>query len=254
MLDLQKASILKRVSAYILDMILLLILVTGFALIFSWMFGYQKYDTMFSERREYYLEKYGLEEYIDDYDLDIDKLTDEQKTAYNTASEEFSKDTEANYAWGMMLSLSFLILTLSVLFAYLGLEFAIPLFLGNGMSIGRKIFAIGLMQENYVKVKPVTVFVRSILGKCTIETMVPIYLILLFYFGRIGWISIAVLVALLLMQLILVFATQTHSTIHDLLAHTVAIDYSSQLIFDSEEAMLRYKSERAREAAERESY
>ena len=174
MLDLQKASLLKRVSAYILDMILVLILAVGFACAFSWMFGYAKYETALDERRDFFIEKYGLEEYAEDFALaetELEKLTDEQKEAYTNATKEFEKDPEANHAWGMLLSLSFLILTFSVLLTYLVLEFFIPLALGGGMSIGRKIFAVGVMHENYVKVNPTALFVRSILGKCTIETM-----------------------------------------------------------------------------------
>ena len=257
MLDLQKASLLKRVSAYILDMILVLILAVGFACAFSWMFGYAKYETTLDERRDFFIEKYGLEEYAEDFALaetELEKLTDEQKEAYTNAMKEFEKDPEANRAWGMLLSLSFLILTFSVLLTYLVLEFFVPLALGGGMSIGRKIFAVGVMHENYVKVNPTALFVRSILGKCTIETMVPLYLILLILFGQLGIIGTLVLIGMLLLQLILVFTTRTHSTIHDLLSHTISVDYSSQMIFENEEAMLRYKSERAREAAERESY
>lgn len=257
MLDLQKASLLKRVSAYILDMILVMILAVGFACAFSWMFGYAKHEATLDERRDFYIEKYGLEEYANGFalsDTEFEKLTDAQKEAYTSATEEFEKDPEANHAWGMVISLSFLILTLSVLFTYLVLEFIIPLVLGGGMSVGRKVFAVGVMHENYVKLKPTTLFVRSILGKCTIETMVPVYLVLLILFGELGIVGTIVLVGMLALQLILIFTTKTHATIHDLLAHTVAVDYASQMIFENEEEMLRYKSERAREVAERESY
>lgn len=257
MLDLQKAGILKRISAYILDMILVMILATGFACLFSWMFGYAQHETMLDERRDFYIEKYDLEEYANGFELteeEYNKLSDAQKEAYIAATTEFEKDAEANHAWGMMISLTFLILTLSILLTYLVLEFAIPLFLGGGMSVGRKVFSVGIMHENHVKVKPTALFVRSILGKCTVETMVPLYLVLLILFGELGIVGTVVLIGMLALQLILVFTTKTHATIHDLLAHTVAVDYSSQMIFEDEEALLRYKSERAREAAEATDY
>lgn len=257
MLDLQKASLLKRISAYILDMILVLILTVGFACLFSWMLGYSTHEQTLDARRDFYIEKYSLEEYANGFaltDTEFEKLTEEQKTAYLTATEEFEKDPEANYAWRMLISLSFLILTFSVLFTYVILEFVIPLILGGGMSVGRKVFSVGIMHENYVRVKPTALFVRSILGKCTIETMVPLYLVLLILFGELGIVGTIVLVAMLALQLILVFTTKTHSTIHDLLAHTVTVDYASQMIFEDEEALIRYKSERARETAERETY
>ena len=56
--DLQKASIIKRLSAYILDMILLLVLTTGIAFVLSGVLnfnhwnqtvtdGYDRYETQF---------------------------------------------------------------------------------------------------------------------------------------------------------------------------------------------------------------
>ena len=257
MLDLQKASILKRISAYILDMILVLILATGFAVVFSWAFGYAKHEAAMDSRRDYFIEEYGITEFAKEFSLseeEYDKLTKEQQDTYVAAYDAFAKDPEANYAYNMVVSLSFLIISLSVFITYLGLEFTVPLFIGGGMTIGRKVFNVGIMHENFVKLTPTTLFVRSILGKCTIETMVPIYLVLLIAFGQLGIVGLGVLLAMLILQLVLVFTTRTNSTIHDLLAHTVAVDYASQMIFDSEEELLRYKSERAREAAERQTY
>ena len=257
MLDLQKASLLKRVSAYILDTILVLILATGFALVFSWMFGYANHEAAMDARRDYFIAEHGITEYAKEFSLteeEYNKLTKEQQDAYVAAYDAFAKDPEANYAYNMVISLSFLIVTLAVFVTYLALEFAVPLFLGGGMTLGRKVFAIGIMHENFVKMTPTTLFVRSILGKCTIETMVPIYLVLLIAFGQLGLVGLIVLAAMLILQLALVFGTRTGATIHDLLAHTVAVDYASQMIFDSEEDLLRYKSERAREAAKRQTY
>lgn len=44
MFDLQKASMLKRASAWLLDVILLSVLATGFALLLSAAFGYDNYN------------------------------------------------------------------------------------------------------------------------------------------------------------------------------------------------------------------
>ena len=257
MLDLQKASLLKRVSAYILDMILVLILTTGFAVIFSWMLGYSAHEEAMDARRDYFIEKHGITEFAKEFTLteeEYNKLPKEQQDAYVAAYEEFAQDPEANYAYNMVITLSFLIITLAVLLAYIALEFVVPLFLGAGMSVGRKVFSIGVMHENFVKMTPTTLFVRSILGKCTIETMVPIYLVLLIVFGQLGLVGLIVLAAMLVLQLGLVFGTRSHATIHDLLSHTVAVDYSSQMIFDTEEDLLRYKSELARRNAEKQTY
>ena len=44
MLDLQKASMLKRISAFILDVILLAVAITGFAFFLSAVTGYDSYN------------------------------------------------------------------------------------------------------------------------------------------------------------------------------------------------------------------
>ena len=56
--------------------------------------------------------------------------------------------------------------------------------------------------------------------------------------------------ALLIGQLILLFATKTHAMIHDKISDCVVVDMSSQMIFDSEQARIDYIAEQdAREAA-----
>ena len=252
-LDLQKAGLLKRISAYILDFILVLILSVGFACLFSAVFGYSAHEAKLDERREYYVQEYGIEEISKDFALsetELQALTEEQRTAYLTACEAFETDEEAIRAWSMIISLSFLIITLSLLFTFLVLEFAIPLMLGNGMTVGKKIFGIGVMHENYVRIKPVTLFVRAILGKFTIETMVPVYLVLMILFGSLGIVGTLVLVAMLILQIVMLTTTKTNSAIHDLLSHTVCVDYVSQMIFENADEVTRFKAECAREAAE----
>ena len=66
-----------------------------------------------------------------------------------------------------------MITTLSTLIAFLLLEFAVPLMLKNGQTLGKKIFGVAVVRVDGVKVSPVMVFARGILGKCTIGTLAP---------------------------------------------------------------------------------
>ena len=244
---------LKRISAYILDMILVLILAVGFACLFSAIFGYSKHEQVLDERREHYVNEYGLQEISKDFalsDTELEALPEADRNAYMAATEAFEKDEAAIRAWSMIISLSFLIITLALLFTYLVLEFAIPLFLGNGMSVGKKIFGIAVMHENYVRIKPVTLFIRAILGKYTIETMVPVYLVLMILFGSLGIVGTVVLIGMLVLQIVMLVSTKSNSAIHDLLSHTVCVDYASQMIFENADEVTRFKAECAREAAE----
>ena len=58
----------------------------------------------------------------------------------------------------------------------------------------------------------------------------------------------------LLVQVLLLAFTQNHTPLHDLIAHTVVVDYASQMIFDSPEALLRAKEEYHASLARSERY
>ena len=61
MLDLQKASMLKRISAFILDVILLAVAITGFAFFLSAVTGYDSYNERLNEIEASYASEYGFE-------------------------------------------------------------------------------------------------------------------------------------------------------------------------------------------------
>ena len=66
MFDLQKASMLKRVSAWLLDVILLSVLATGFALLLSAAFGYDNYNDNLQRYYTEYEQLYGIDFNISD--------------------------------------------------------------------------------------------------------------------------------------------------------------------------------------------
>ena len=88
----------------------------------------------------------------------------------------------------------------------------------------------------------------------TIETMIPVLIIILIYFNSIGLMGLIVLCAELLLQIILFFATKTNSLIHDILASTVCVDMASQMIFASEHELIEYKKRLSAEKAARSPY
>lgn len=237
----------KRISAFLFDLIIWFTLVVGLAWAIFAIAGYDKYAAGYDAVREKciteYEEKHGIE-------LDIpadeqEKLTAEQKEKYNTAMKEadeaFGKDPEAIYHYTMMVSILMLSISLSVLFSYLILEFAIPLFLGNGQTFGKKIFGVAVMYVTGVKLNTVGLFVRTILGKYAVETMIPVMIVILVLIGQMGILGTAVLVLLLLFELGLLIFNKNRTPIHDALAQTVTVDMASQMIFDSEAAMIEYK-------------
>ena len=239
MYDLQKAGMWKRISAAIFDLILLSILAVGVAFVMSYALNYDDHTARLESISEKYEQKYNVD--FDISEEDYEKLTDEELDIYKSAMDEFSKDKEANYVYSVLINLTFLIISISILISFIILEFIVPLLFGNGQTLGKKIFGIAVMREDGVKISPVILFVRTILGKYAVETMLPVLIILMIYMGAMGTLGTIILFGILILQIVLLMATNTRSVLHDKLSHTVTVDYASQKIFDTADDLIAYK-------------
>ena len=170
-----------------------------------------------------------------------DSLSDEERVKYDEAYNAFSKDEEANYLYSMITNLILIITIFSILLGFVLMEFVIPLILKNGQTLGKKIFGIAVMRQDGVRLSPLLLFVRTILGKFTVETMVLLFISVLVVFNLMGIIGIAIIAAILIVQVVLLIVTKARTPLHDVLAHTVTVDFASQMIFDSTEDMIAYK-------------
>ena len=242
--DIQRASMLKRIPAWVLDMILLLVVMTGFLVLWSRVFPVTPHVEEIDGIIAQYEQQYGghwnipAEEY--------EKMTDAEKEAAEKISLEISNalnQDEAALALLETVAINiFAMLSLSVLCAYVILEFVIPLLLKIGQTLGKKCFGVALMRKDGVKVTPFMMFARTVLGKCTVETMIPLLSAVMLFVG-IGGPLFFLGVAVLLAQIIVPLVTRSKTGIHDIMACTVAVDLSSQMIFDSLEAMEAYHAE-----------
>ncbi len=250
--DLQKASMWKRISAFLFDAILLGIVAVMFAWSLSAALGYDRQSQALDAAYARYAEEYGV-----NFSMSLaeyEAMSEEEAANLQAAYDALSADEEAVYAYGMMIQLTLLITSLCLLLAHLTMEFAIPLALGNGQTLGKKIFGLGVMRTDGVKVGGVVMFIRAILGKYTIETMIPVLILLMLYFGTIGLTGTIVLLLILVLQAGVMIGTKTNSLIHDLLATTVCVDIGSQMIFKSTEDMIAYKEKRHAEKAAKQPY
>ena len=238
-------------SAALFDFIMMGIVVVGAALLLSVIFGYETHADELSRLTAAYEEAYGL-----DFDITAEEfaaLTEEEKAIYAEADEAYGSDPAVSRAYGMVISLTLLITTFAILIGFLLMEFVVPLLLGHGQTLGKKIFGVGVMRIDGVKLPPLLLLVRTVLGKYTVGTMIPVYIIIMIYFGMMGIFGTVVIAALCLVQGILFFGTKAHTPIHDKLSHTVTVDLASQMIFDTPEALLEYKKRiHAEEAQTRE--
>ena len=237
--DLQKASMLKRVSAFMLDIILMVILITGFAWILSSALNFtdtaDKLDNVIASYEDQFGIDFGItsEQY--------NEMTEEQQKHFDNCYNQVTKDEEYILLTNKVFYSLITIVSISFFLSHLVLEFIVPLLFKNGQTLGKKVFSIAVMRIDGVKVNPIIMFVRSILGKYTIETMIPTIILIMLRFGVGSYVTLAVLALIVLFELILVVTTKTNSFIHDVLASTVVVDLQSQMIFESVEAKKEYQ-------------
>lgn len=237
--DLQRASMWKRLSAGLFDGILFSVAAVLFAWLLSIALGFDSHYETLNEAYTRYGEEYGV-----NFSMglsDYEAMSEAEIETLNTAYAALSEDESAMYAYNMLISLTLTITSLGILLAYAVMEFTVPMCLGNGQTIGKKIFGIGLMRNDGVRISASALFARTFLGKYALETMIPVLILMMIFFGMLGLIGTIVLALIALIQVILLLATRNHTPIHDLLSSAVCIDVGSQLIFNTYEDMIEYK-------------
>ena len=251
-LDLQKASLLKRASAFLLDAILLVVLATGFFYIISVATGYEQHRLVVAEATERISQEYGVTAEMTS--KSYEELTEAEIAAIYAADKALQSDAAACRAYAMVANLSTLIVSLGLLLAFVLLEFVVPLLFGNGQTLGKKIFGIAVMHIQGVKLGHVALFTRTVLGKYAVETM-PLALSALYLISGLGSpVFLLIGAALLLVQLIVVIVSHENALLHDKMAVTVTVDLASQMIFDTYDQLLEYKKKMHAEKAASQPY
>lgn len=281
MFELRRIGIVKRASALLLDAILLAVLTTGFMFIISLICKFDKQQDLanqyYSEWDDFRIE-YGEEVarfYGFTYENDGNTITDADGAASDfndvldklDASNGENAETAEAYAklqdlkervpasmvnaqYRYVYSLLFMMVSLGLLLSYIVLEFVLPIIFKNGQTVGKKVFGICLVRNDCVKITTLSLFARTLLGKFAIETMFPILLVFLLLFGGLGWLAVVLFAAITILNIALFFATKNRTPIHDMLAMTVVVDMKLQMIFESEEELIRKKTLAATESAE----
>ena len=179
--DLQKASVMKRFAAWLLDLILIAILAVGIAWLISAAFGYDEHSNAVDEAYARYEAEYGV--VFDVTGEEYQSWSEEQRQHYDAAYQALITDQDAMYAYNMVINLTMLIITLSLIVSVLALEFVVPLLLKNGQTVGKKVFALCVIRTDCVKASNVQLFIRALLGKFAVEIMIPVYLVFMIFWG-----------------------------------------------------------------------
>lgn len=253
MTDLQKAGLGKRIMAAIFDGTLLATLAVGLAVLLSICFGYDAKVERYSSIMDGYEQQVGV---------DLQESTAEMSEAEQNAHQEkidavydaLIEDDEFMSLYEELSNLRMLMLSFGLLGAVLVIEFFVPLMFGNGQTLGKKIFGIGVMHIEGIRVTGKQMFIRSVLGKYTIELMLPIYIGIMTLTGGLGMIGLILLAVLLIAQVICLIITRTNAPFHDILASTVTVDFASQHIFEDMEDRNNYIKKVHAERVERSDY
>lgn len=250
--DLQKASMWKRCSAALFDVILLCIVIVLFAWMMSTALGFDGHSATLDACYAKYEEAYGVNLRLSL--AEYEALGEAELGQLNAAYDALASDETAVYAYNMMMQLTLVVTSLSILLGYMVMEFTIPMCLGNGQTLGKKIFAIGVMRQDGIRLNGTTLFIRTVLGKYTIETMIPVLMIIMIYFGSVGLIAPVIIGVIVVINIVMMIATRTNAAIHDGIAATVCVDLPSQMIFNTREDMIAYKTKLHAEQAAKEAY
>ena len=113
MYDLQKASLLKRASAFLLDFILLVVLATGVGMVVSAITGFDTYNDALGQRQAQYEQQYGVS--FDLSQSEFAELTEEEQKKLTDAYDELAKDPDFIYNYNMVINLSLTIVSTSPL-------------------------------------------------------------------------------------------------------------------------------------------
>lgn len=238
MTDIQKAAVSKRISALLLDALLIVVLTVILMTLLSKITRYDSYADRLEEYYNTYEERYGI-----DFDIlpeDYEKLTDAEKAVYDEAKAALESDPDAVYDYNTVINLTLFMISVSLFLSFAVFEFVMPLVFGNGMTVGKKVFGLAVMRTNSVKAGNAQIFVRSMLGKFTFETMIPVLIAIMIYFGTLGGLGFILLFGIAVLQTVFIIVTKKNQAIHDLLADTVVVDFGSQNIFPDEESLNRY--------------
>lgn len=252
MIDLQKAPFGKRIFAFLADLIVAGILITGIYLAMSTILDIDGYTKKYDGIRLSYEEKYGVTYDVTEEQYSL--MTDAEKDHYRKAVDAMNNDEEANAAIKTAYTLSFLTFASGIILSMLILEFIVPLLMKDGRTLGKRLFGLGVMRTNFTRITPVQLFVRGVIGKGVLEIVLPALIVLFIFSGILGIPGIVLLGAMVIGEIVALIKTDSNSTLHDVLADTAVVDWASQRIFEDEKQRDKYIREQQEQIGQNRLY
>ena len=170
--ELQKASMFKRISAFLVDIIIFCLVALELGVILSSLLGYKNTVGQLEAHYARYEELYSIDTQISEEEYRA--LSDKDKARYDEATKAFAEDEAVSATYTMLMNKTLIIASISMLITFVITEFAMPMIFKHGRTLGKRLFGVAVMRTDGVKVSTFQVFVRAIFGKFTIETMLPV--------------------------------------------------------------------------------
>jgi uncharacterized RDD family membrane protein YckC len=234
MIDLQKASYAKRLFAFLADLIAASILTAGVYLLLSAVFNTDRFMEEYGRIIAGYEAEYGVT-----FDLTEEQyaaLGQEEKDHYRAAVDAANADPDANAAAMSYYKSVFAIFAGGIIISAAVLGFAVPLALGDGRTLGKRLFGLGVMRLGFTRVTPAVLIARNVVGKGVMELLLPAMLLFSAVTGVTGVFGLAALGLFLAAEAVSIAVTYERRPLHDVLAGTAVVDWDSQLIFPDAEA------------------
>lgn len=242
-----------------IDTVLMIFLALAFSLITHTIFKVDERIDKVNAFKTQYAQDYGVD--LELAQKDPSTVTKEEKADYDENYKKFeemnkaiSKDKAAQEANADFLSSLLASFAISLFASNLVLNFVVPLLFKYGRTIGKRVFGLAVIRSNGVKISPPVLFVRSVVGLYAMETMFPLIIVMMIWFGMLGIIGTIILIGFAILQLSCLFATQAHQPIHDLLTDSVVVDMASQTIYETNEELIEAQKAEAAEKAASEEY
>lgn len=219
---LVKANLTKRAIAWLLDTILLVLVSVS---LYSIVLEVTDYDDYAVQLENYYAQ------YEQMYDTSFDiseeefyEMTNQEMENYEAAYNALMADENAMALYSKMIWMMLAMLGISSLLGYAALEFVIPMLLGRGQTVGKKIFSLSVVKVDGEDLGAVGLLLRTFVGKFLIETMFPVMMVVLMMFGFVGLVGPVLVLVLVVLEIVVMVRTESNSMVHDLLANSVTVE------------------------------
>lgn len=252
MQDIQRAPVSKRLFAFLADVILGSLLVTGLFLVLSTAFKLDSYKDRYEQIKAGYEQQYDVT--FDLTDEEYYALSEDAQRNYGNAVDAMNGDAAANSAIKAYMRLTLVMLAGGIFIAMLVLEFVVPLIAKDGRTPGKLLFGLGVMRSGRIRLSGPVLFVRGIVGKCVFELILPLAILFSVFAKATGVFGIVLLAVFVVAEVAVLIRSRGSSALHDVLADTVVVDWLSQRIFPDAEARDAYDREAQRAAEENRLY